>query len=46
MPGVLRQMQTRATVSVRYPVETTPEAWVLPEGTAPEAPRITTPLTA
>jgi hypothetical protein len=31
-------MQTRATVSVRYSVQTTPAAWVLPEGTVPEAP--------
>jgi len=31
-------MQVRATVSVRYPVPTTPAAWVLPEGTVPESP--------
>jgi hypothetical protein len=31
-------MQARATVSVRYPVPTTPAAWVLPEGTVPESP--------
>lgn len=39
MHGILAEsMQTRATVSVRYPVRTTPAAWVLPEGTVPEAP--------
>jgi Putative restriction endonuclease len=39
MHGTLvRSMQVRATVSVRYPVPTTPAAWVLPEGTVPESP--------
>lgn len=39
MHGILApSMQTRATVSVRYPVRMTPAAWVLPEGTVPEAP--------
>ncbi|HEY8945197.1 MAG TPA: Uma2 family endonuclease [Polyangiaceae bacterium] len=31
-------MQQRTTVSVRYAVRPSPEAWVLPEGTVPEAP--------
>ena len=33
-----RPMTTDATVSVRYPVRAEPTAWVLPEGTVPEAP--------
>lgn len=31
-------MLTPATVSIRYPVRPSPEAWILPEGIVPEAP--------
>jgi Uma2 family endonuclease len=30
-------MLARASVSIRYPVEPNPEAWVIPEGTVPES---------
>jgi hypothetical protein len=38
MHAILAVMLPPATVSVRYPVRPSLEAWVLPEGTVPEAP--------
>jgi hypothetical protein len=38
MQGILAVMLPPATVSIRYPVRPSPEAWVIPEGTVPEAP--------
>jgi hypothetical protein len=38
MPGILAVMLPPATVSIRYPVRPSPEAWLIPEGTVPEAP--------
>jgi hypothetical protein len=38
MQAILPLMLPPATVSIRYPVRPSLEAWVLPEGTVPEAP--------
>lgn len=38
MHDIVAQMLPHATVTIRYPVRPSPEAWVLPEGTVPEAP--------
>lgn len=38
MQAIVKAMLPHATVSIRYPVCPSPEAWVLPEGTVPEAP--------
>jgi Putative restriction endonuclease len=38
MHAILPVMLPPATVSIRYPVRPSLEAWVLPEGTVPEAP--------
>ena len=38
MQAILPVMLPPATVSIRYPVRPSLEAWVLPEGTVPEAP--------
>jgi Putative restriction endonuclease len=38
MQGILAVMLPPATVSIRYPVRVSPEAWLIPEGTVPEAP--------
>ncbi len=38
MQGIVSVMLTPATVSIRYPVRPSPEAWLIPEGTVPEAP--------
>jgi hypothetical protein len=38
MQGIVPIMLPPATVSIRYPVRPSPEAWILPEGIVPEAP--------
>src|SRR5438876_1088445 len=38
MQAILPVMLPHATVSIRYPVRPSLDAWVLPEGTVPEAP--------
>jgi hypothetical protein len=38
MQAILVEMLPHATVSIRYPVRTSLEAWALPEETVPEAP--------
>lgn len=38
MQAIMPTMLPPATVSIRYPVRPSLEAWVLPEGTVPEAP--------
>ena len=38
MQGILTVMLPPATVSIRYPVRPSPEAWILPEGIVPESP--------
>jgi hypothetical protein len=38
MQAILPVMLPPATVSIRYPVRPSPEAWILPEGIVPEAP--------
>ena len=38
MHAIVDAMLPHATVSIRYSVRPSPEAWVLPEGTVPEEP--------